>query len=270
MRLNGRKTKPAPVTAAPKGVTTLELPGHSANGRPAAPRHVAIIMDGNGRWAKQRGMSRQAGHRAGTENIRRIIQAFGERGVEVLTLYAFSTENWTRPRREVNALMRLIPRVVEREVKELHKNGARLVHIGSLDPLDAGLRKKVEDAIELTKNNTRMTVALAFNYGGRTEIVEAVKRIVAAGVPADQIDEALFASYLDTAGLPDPDLVIRTAGEVRVSNFLLWQSAYAEFYATPTYWPDFDEAEIDRALEAYAQRERRFGGVESRNGIKHS
>jgi undecaprenyl diphosphate synthase len=234
--------------------------------RKAGPKHVAVIMDGNGRWAKERGQSRQAGHRAGTENIRRIIQAFGERGVEVLTLYAFSTENWSRPRREVTALMKLIPRVVEREVKELHKNGARLLHIGSLDPLDAALRKKVEDAIELTKDNKRMTVALAFNYGGRTEIVEAVKRIVADDVPVERIDEALMASYLDTAGLPDPDLVIRTAGEVRVSNFLLWQSAYAEFYATPTYWPDFDEAEIDRALDAYAGRERRFGGVTAREG----
>jgi undecaprenyl diphosphate synthase len=245
----------------------------SADARPAprkgGPKHVAVIMDGNGRWAKERGLSRQAGHRAGTENIRRIIQAFGERGVEVLTLYAFSTENWSRPRREVTALMKLIPRVVEREVKELHKNGARLVHIGSLDPLDAGLRKKVEDAIELTKDNTRMTVALAFNYGGRTEIVEAVKRIVADGVPPERIDEALIASYLDTAGLPDPDLVIRTAGEVRVSNFLLWQSAYAEFYATPTYWPDFDEAEIDRALDAYAGRERRFGGVSPARGAQN-
>ena len=142
-------------------------------------------MDGNGRWAKQRGLSRQAGHRAGTENIRRIIQAFGERGVEVLTLYAFSTENWTRPRREVNALMRLIPRVIERELKELHENGVRLVHIGSLEPLDpTTCAQKVEDAIELTKDNDRMTVALAFNYGGRAEIVDAVRRIVADGVPA--------------------------------------------------------------------------------------
>ena len=215
-------------------------------------------------------MSRQAGHRGGTENIRRIIQAFGERGVEVLTLYAFSTENWARPRREVNALMRLIPRVVDREVKELHKNGAKLVHIGSLEPLQPALRKKVEDAIELTKDNDRMTVALAFNYGGRAEIVEAVQRIVRDGVPAERIDEALISSYLYTHGLPDPDLVIRTAGEVRLSNFLIWQSAYSEFYATPTYWPDFDEAEVDRALDAYAQRERRFGGVETRNGTTAS
>jgi undecaprenyl diphosphate synthase len=223
-------------------------------------------MDGNGRWAQERGLSRQQGHRAGTENIRRIIRSFGEHGVEVLTLYAFSTENWARPRREVNALMRLIPRVVKREVKELHKNGVRLVHIGDLEPLSADLRKKVEDAIELTKDNDRMTVALAFNYGGRAEIVDAVRRIAADGVPSEQIDEARISSYLYTAGLPDPDLVIRTGGEVRLSNFLIWQAAYAEFYATPTYWPDFDEAEIARALDAYAQRERRFGGVQARNG----
>jgi undecaprenyl diphosphate synthase len=223
-------------------------------------------MDGNGRWAAQRGLSRNAGHRAGTENIRRIIEAFGERGVEVLTLYAFSTENWTRPRREVNALMRLVPRVISREVKELHKNGVRLVHVGSLEPLSAEVRKKVEDAIELTKDNDRMTVALAFNYGGRAVILEAVRRIVSDRVKPDRIDEALFSSYLYTVGLGDPDLVIRTAGEMRLSNFLLWQSAYAEFYATPTFWPDFDESDIDRALDAYAQRERRFGGVEPPNG----
>jgi undecaprenyl diphosphate synthase len=228
---------------------------------------VAIIMDGNGRWAQERGLSRNKGHRAGTENIRRIIQAFGERGVKVLTLYAFSTENWTRPRREVSALMRLIPRVIEREVQELHRNGVKLVHIGRLDPLDERVRSKVEDAIELTKDNKRMIVALAFNYGGRDEIVDAVRRIAADRVPPERIDETLVASHLYTAGLPDPDLVIRTAGEVRLSNFLLWQSAYAEFYATETYWPDFDEAEIDRALDAYAGRERRFGGVTAKGAV---
>ena len=231
-------------------------------------------MDGNGRWARQRGLSRQQGHRAGTENIRRIIESFGERGVEVLTLYAFSTENWGRPRREVNALMRLIPRVIERELKELHKKGVRLVHVGDLAPLDERLRSKVEDAIELTKDNGRMTVALAFNYGGRAEIVDAVRRIVAGKTPAARIDEALLSSYMYTAGLPELDLLIRTAGDMRISNFLLWQSAYAELYFTPTLWPDFDETEIDRALAAYAQRERRFGGVPAkdaaRNGAKHA
>jgi len=264
MRINGkRNSKRAVVEPAAPAAPLHALPGR------AAPRHVAIIMDGNGRWATERGLSRNAGHRAGTENIRRIIQAFGERGVEVLTLYAFSTENWSRPRREVNALIRLIPRVVNREVKELHKRGVKLVHIGSLEPLTPDLRSKVEDAIALTKDNDRMTVALAFNYGGRAEIVEAARRLVASGVAADQIDEDVFASQLFTAGLPEPDLIIRTGGESRMSNFLLWQAAYAEFYATETYWPDFDEVEIDRALDAYRRRERRFGGVEARNGVKH-
>jgi undecaprenyl diphosphate synthase len=266
-----QKPKQTDVLARPqpkpsRRLVALAAPAVTADG--SVPRHVAIIMDGNGRWAKERGLSRQAGHRAGTENIRRIIQTFGERGVQVLTLYAFSTENWTRPRREVNALVRLIPRVISREIKELHENGVRLVHIGSLEPLPAEVRKKVEEAIELTKDNKRMTVALAFNYGGRAEIIDAVRRIVRDGVPAEDIEDGVFSRYLYTAEIGDPDLVIRTAGEMRLSNFLLWQSAYAEFYATPTYWPDFDETEIERALDAYAQRQRRFGGVEPVNGAK--
>ena len=265
MRINGKRNHKTAVAERPAPEAALAAPVQDGS----VPRHVAIIMDGNGRWAEQRGLSRNAGHRAGTENIRRIIQSFGERGVQVLTLYAFSTENWSRPRREVNALIRLIPRVVNREVKELHKRGVKLVHIGSLEPLSAELRAKVENAIALTKDNDRMTVALAFNYGGRAEIVEAARRLVASGVAADAIDEDVFASQLFTAGLPDPDMIIRTGGESRISNFLLWQAAYAEFYATPTYWPDFDEVEIDRALDAYAQRERRFGGVEARNGAKN-
>ncbi len=258
--------------------------GHSPNGASAVaattsslqppisnvqiPRHVAIIMDGNGRWAKQRGLSRQKGHRSGAENIRRVIRAAGERGISTLTLYAFSTENWSRPRTEVSALIRLIPRFIKSELKELHENGVRLLHIGNLDTLDPKIREQVEQAMEMTKDNTRMTVALAFSYGGRDEIVHAVRRIVAERVKPEAIDDALIASHLYTTGIGDPDLVIRTGGEMRLSNFLLWQSAYAEFYSTPAYWPDFDEGEIDRALEAYGQRERRFGGVEARNGAK--
>jgi undecaprenyl diphosphate synthase len=261
---NGRVSAPDAVHA----LTASNIQHTTSNIYAHVPRHVAVIMDGNGRWAKERGLSRQAGHRAGTENIRNIIQTFGERGVEVLTLYAFSTENWTRPRREVGALMRLIPRVINREIKELHANGVRLVHIGSLEPLEPKIREKVEQAIDLTKDNTRMTVALAFNYGGRAEIVEAVRRIVSDGVEPHKINEALLASYLYTAEVGDPDLVIRTAGEMRLSNFMLWQSAYAEFYATPTYWPDFNEDEIDRALDAFAQRRRKFGGLEAPNGAK--
>jgi len=251
--------------------------GHDAQrAKPATPStvptHVAIIMDGNGRWAEARGLSRQQGHRAGTENIRRIIEAFGERGVKVLTLYAFSTENWARPRREVNALMRLIPRVIKRELRKLHENGVRLVHVGDLSPLDPSLRKQVEDAIELTKDNDRMTVALAFNYGGRAEIVDAVRQIAQERIAPKRIDERTLEAHMWTAraGLPEVDLLIRTAGDMRISNFLLWQSAYAELYFTPTLWPDFDEAEIDRALEAYANRERRFGGVPARNGARHA
>ncbi|HEY7270129.1 MAG TPA: polyprenyl diphosphate synthase [Dehalococcoidia bacterium] len=229
----------------------------------AVPTHVAIIMDGNGRWAKQRGLSRQAGHRAGTENIRRIIETFAERGVRYLTLYAFSTENWGRPRREVSALIKLLGRVLERELRALHENGVRLVHIGSLEPLSPDLQKKVCDAIELTRGNTGLTVCLAFNYGGRAEIVEAVRRIVAEGIPASEISEDVVAAHLTTKGIPDPDLIIRTAGEMRLSNFLLWQAAYSEYYSTPVFWPDFGEAEIDRALDAFAARERRFGGVKA-------
>jgi undecaprenyl diphosphate synthase len=218
-------------------------------------------MDGNGRWAAERGLSRQAGHRAGTENIRRIIETFGDRGVRYLTLYAFSTENWGRPRREVSALIKLLGRVLERELRALHENGVRLLHLGSLEPLSPELQKKVCDAIELTRYNTGLTVCLAFNYGGRAEIIEAVRRIVREGIAASAITEDVIAAHLNTRGIPDPDLIVRTAGEMRISNFLLWQAAYAEYYSTPTFWPDFGEAEIDGALDAYAKRERRFGAV---------
>ena len=218
-------------------------------------------MDGNGRWAKERGLSRQAGHRAGTENIRRIIRYLGERGVPYLTLYAFSTENWARPRPEVRALMQLVARVIKREIKELHERGVRLVHLGRLDNLAPSLRRQVLDAIDLTKGNTEMTVAVAFDYGGRAELVDAVRRIIADGLSPDQVDEEMISSHLYTAGMPDPDLVIRTAGEMRLSNFLIWQAAYAEYYSTPTYWPDFGPENVEEALRAYANRERRFGGL---------
>jgi undecaprenyl diphosphate synthase len=234
------------------------------------PTHVAIIMDGNGRWAKERGLSRQAGHRAGTENIRRIIEFLGDRGVPYLTLYAFSTENWQRPRSEVSALMRLVGVVIKREIRELHAKGARLLHLGSLDNLPSGLRKQVLDALELTKDNRRITVALAFDYGGRAEIVEAVRRIMAEGLPPEKITEESFGSYLYTAGLPDPDLIVRTAGEMRLSNFLVWQAAYAEYYSTPIYWPDFGPEEMEKALQAYSRRERRFGGVTPKRRGKSS
>ncbi|HLF70675.1 MAG TPA: polyprenyl diphosphate synthase [Dehalococcoidia bacterium] len=234
------------------------------------PRHVAIIMDGNGRWAQLRGLSRQAGHRAGTENIRRVIQAFAEREVECLTLFAFSTENWTRPRAEVNALIRLLGRVIDRELNALHEKGVRLIHIGNLEPLPGDLQRRVRAAMQLTKNNTAITVCVAFNYGGRAEIVDAIRRMIADGVAPENVDEDLVSCYLNTHGLPDPDLIIRTAGEIRLSNFLLWQAAYAEFYSTHAYWPDFDEAEVDLALDAYAGRVRRFGGLKGSKNGKHA
>ncbi len=226
----------------------------------APPRHVAIIMDGNTRWAQERGLSKQAGYRAGTENLRPLLQAFAERGVKYITLFAFSTENWKRPKREINPLLRLIGRVIDKELQALHENGVRLVHIGSLAPLSDDLRRRIERAMELTKDNDRLTVCVAFNYGSRAELVDAARQAISAGIAAEDLTEDMFAAYLNTADLPDPDLVIRTAGEMRLSNFLLWQAAYAEFYSTPVYWPDFDEAEIDRALLAYSQRVRRFGG----------
>jgi undecaprenyl diphosphate synthase len=233
---------------------------------PGVPTHAAIIMDGNGRWAGERGLPRLAGHRAGTEKVRQVIQRFADYDVKYLTLYAFSTENWNRPRAEVAGLMGILRRVIQRELPELHKNGIRLRHIGRLDKLSTDLQREVLEAIDFTKDNKRLTLNLAFNYGGRTEIVDAVRRIVEDGIPPECIDEALFQSYLYTEDLPDPDLIIRTAGEMRVSNFLLWQAAYAEFYATPVYWPDFDCFEVDKALLAYSQRRRRFGGLEAENG----
>jgi undecaprenyl diphosphate synthase len=227
----------------------------------AVPRHVAVIMDGNGRWARERGKPRLFGHRAGTENVRRVIERFADYGVGYLTLFAFSTENWDRPSFEVRGLMALLSRFLKRETRNLHEEGIKLVHLGDLSPLKPRLQQEVRDAIDLTKNNTRMTLAIAFNYGGRAEIVEAVKKIVADGVQPDEITEDLVTSYLSTSTLPDPDLVIRTAGEMRLSNFLLWQTAYAEFCFTPVYWPDFDIQHIDDALLAYGRRQRRFGGL---------
>ena len=225
------------------------------------PTHVAIIMDGNGRWALSRGLPRLAGHRAGVENLRRIINACVEFGIPYLTIYAFSTENWGRPPEEVKGLLFILDEVLDRELAELHKQGVRLWHIGRLEGIAPSTQKKVRDAIEMTKNNTRLTLNVAFNYGGRAEIVHALQQMLADGVTAGQITEELIGRYLYTAGQPDPDLIIRTAGELRVSNFLLWQGAYAEYYAADVYWPDFDKEEFRRALEHFASRERRFGLV---------
>jgi undecaprenyl diphosphate synthase len=225
----------------------------------SVPYHIGIIMDGNGRWARDHGLPRLEGHRAGTENIRRILRACGEYGVRVVTIYAFSTENWYRPDEEVRGLMGILQRVLKHEVQNLHREGVQLRHIGELDGLSDRLRKAVLDAIELTKENTGLTLNVAFNYGGRAEIICAVRRILEDDVDPVDVDEELFGEYLYTAGQPDPDLIIRTGGEMRLSNFLIWQSAYAEYYSTPTYWPDFDKEELTKAFQAYAQRERRFG-----------
>ena len=228
---------------------------------PAVPRHVAIIMDGNGRWAQRRGLPRLAGHRAGTDNVRPILKACADYGVEYLTIYAFSTENWRRPVEEVLGLMRLLGEAIKRETAELHKNGVRIIHLGTLDGVPNHLAKAIRDAVHLTRDNQRITLNVAFNYGGRAEIVHAVRALLREGVSPEEVDEELFSRYLYTAGQPDPDLIIRTAGEMRLSNYLIWQAAYAEYYSTPVCWPDFDQNELARALEAYAQRERRFGKV---------
>jgi undecaprenyl diphosphate synthase len=225
------------------------------------PLHVAIIMDGNGRWAISRGLPRLAGHRAGTENLRRVIRASVEFGVKYLTIYAFSTENWGRPPEEVQGLMRILEDVIDRELAELNKEGVQLRHIGRLERLAPTLQEKVLEAIEVTKHNTRLVLNIAFNYGGRDEIVHAIQQIIEDRVPPEEVTDEMVSRYLYTAGVPDPDLIIRTSGELRVSNFLIWQAAYSEWYITPTYWPDFDKEEYHRALEAFAQRDRRYGGV---------
>jgi undecaprenyl diphosphate synthase len=227
-----------------------------------APRHVAIIMDGNGRWAKERGQPRVAGHRAGTENLRTIIRASAEFGIEYLTLYAFSTENWSRPRAEITGLMHILSDVIDREMDELNEEGARLLHIGHLDGLSKALQKKVRHAIDLTKDNRRITIVLAFNYGGRDEIIYAIKRMLQEGVDPENVDEALVSQYMFTSGIPDPDLVIRTSGEQRTSNFLTWQTVYSEWTFPEVYWPDFGKEELRKALEEYASRERRFGKID--------
>jgi undecaprenyl diphosphate synthase len=225
------------------------------------PQHVGIIMDGNGRWAKARGLPRSAGHRAGTENLRKVLRAAVEFGIEILTIYAFSTENWGRPVGEVRALLAILERVIDRELAELHEEGVQLRHLGRLDRIAPRLRRKVLRAIEKTRDNQRLILNVAFDYGGRAELVRAMRHIIADGVPAEQVDDALVSRYLYTAGLPDPDLIIRTSGEMRISNFLIWQGAYAEFYVPSILWPDFDKGELYKALESYNRRDRRFGLV---------
>jgi undecaprenyl diphosphate synthase len=204
-----------------------------------------------------------AGHRAGTENIRPVLEGCIEFGVPMLTIWAFSTENWRRPRAEVQGLIRLLGETIDQQLDELHQEGVRLNHIGRLDRLPVRLQKRVREAIELTRNNARITLNVAFDYGGRDEIVRAVRRIIQDGVPAGDVSEDLISHYLFTVGLPDPDLIIRTSGEFRTSNFMIWQGAYAEYYVTPTFWPAFGKEELYEALKSYASRDRRFGGIKN-------
>jgi undecaprenyl diphosphate synthase len=229
------------------------------------PRHVAIIMDGNGRWAKARGLPRVAGHRAGAEAARRALRAAGEAGVECLTLYAFSSENWRRPKTEIADLTGLLRFYVQRELDSLHREGIRLKILGDHNAFESDVARMVDDAVARTAGNSRMTLAIALNYGSRNELVGAARRLagkVAAGeLGVDQIDEARIDAALDTGGLPPLDLLIRTSGEQRLSNFLLWQAAYAELLFVETLWPDFDEAQMGAALAEYSRRERRYGGL---------
>jgi len=227
----------------------------------AVPHHLGIIMDGNGRWAQARGLPRLAGHRAGVDNIRRILEHCVQRGVKVLTIYAFSTENWQRPPDEVSGLMRLLGLTIQRQLNDLDRNGVRILHSGRMEGINKHLQKQIVNALEVTRHNDRIILNVAFNYGGRAEILDAVRHIIQDGTAPELLTEELLSSYLYTGGLPDPDLIVRTGGEWRLSNFLIWQAAYAEYYTTPTYWPDFDEVELDKAFVEFSRRERRFGRV---------
>ena len=226
-----------------------------------APRHVAFIMDGNGRWATERGLPRIEGHRQGADRIREIIETLSGQGVEYVTVYAFSTENWGRPKEEVEGLMDIFYSAVEEQTRELHDRNVRIVHLGKTANLNPELRRAVANAQRLTAYNTEVTLQVAFDYGGRDEILQAVRRIIRDGVDPDDLDEDTFRRYLYTSHCPDPDLIIRTAGEQRISNFLLWQSAYSEYYHTPTLWPDFRPAELEQALAVYRTRQRRYGAL---------
>ena len=227
------------------------------------PRHIAIIMDGNGRWAKERGLPRIAGHREGINSVREITKICGEIGVKYLTLYTFSTENWSRPKTEVKALMTLLLSTIKKEIKELHKNDVKFSTIGDISILPKGTDKGIKEGEKLTFNNSGLNLILALNYGSRQEIISAVNNIVydvkKGSLDSNSIDENIFSSYLDTNNCPDPDLLIRTSGELRISNFLLWQSAYTEMYLTNTYWPSFRENELFAAIFDFQNRERRFG-----------
>lgn len=222
-------------------------------------------MDGNGRWAKSRGLPRSAGHRSGVEALQRTVRAVGERGIRWMTVYAFSSENWSRPKSEVADLMGLLKIFIRRDLAELHRNGVKVRVIGDRHGLQADIAALLREAETLTRDNSSMNLMIAFNYGGRDEIVRAVRKAMLQGVRHDEMTEATLSSLLDTAGIPDPDLVIRTGGDQRISNFLLWQAAYAELVFLDCRWPDFSAADLDHALRAFETRERRFGGVDARD-----
>ena len=229
------------------------------------PKHIAIIMDGNGRWAKERGLPRIAGHREGINSVREITRICGEIGVKYLTLFTFSTENWNRPKREVKALMTLLLSTIKKEIKELHNNNVKFSTIGDISILPESTLKGIQDGIKLTNNNSGLNLVLALNYGSRQEILSAVKNMITDisnnDLDADFVDENIFSSYLDTNNCPDPDLLIRTSGELRISNFLLWQSAYTEIYLTNTFWPAFRENDLFQAILEFQSRERRYGKI---------
>lgn len=225
------------------------------------PRHVAIIMDGNGRWATKRGLPRLAGHKVGIDKIQQVLQYLADNHVKFVTLYAFSTENWNRPLPEVRGILKLMEEALIKQTPQLHEKNIKVIHLGKIDRLEESMKIALQNAQDLTKFNTGITLNVAFDYGGRDEILEAVRSLIREQIQPEEIDEALFSSHMYTHPSPDPDLVIRTGGELRISNFLLWQSAYSEYYHTPTYWPDLDDSELDLALKSYQSRDRRFGGV---------
>lgn len=253
------------MTARPERIQNVS---QTAGEERPLPKHVAFIMDGNGRWAKSRGLARTEGHRRGLEALRGVVRHAGKIGVEVVTFFSFSSENWRRPQQEVSFLMTLLRRFMQRDLSELHEANVRIQIIGEREDLEPGIRALLEEAEGLTKDNTGLTLVVAFNYGSRDEMVRAARKLslkVAAGeLTADQITEDAMSAALDTSGLPDPDLLIRTSGEIRLSNFLLWQSAYTEFHFSPLNWPDFDEAAFDQAIADYCGRDRRFGGLSAK------
>ena len=243
---------------------------HQDNATRKVPAHVAIIMDGNGRWAQKRGLPRLEGHQAGTENIRRITTRAGELGISYLTLWAFSTDNWSRPDDEVEGILRILAETIPKERDELHQRGARIRHIGSLEGLHPALVEQIEETIRLTSANSGINLTLAFNYSGRAEILEATRRILAAGVKPEELTPARYEQFLYTAGIPDPDLIVRTSGEQRISNFFLWQSAYSEWTFPQILWPDFSARDLDDAVADYQSRERRYGGLASASSSNSS